>query len=230
MENKKIIIAIDGHSSCGKSTLAKDLAKELSYTYIDTGAMYRAVTYYFIKNKLIKNGKLDTHNLEEHLKNISIQFHKKNEKEIITFLNGENVEKIIREMEVSQHVSEVSSYALIRKKMVALQQEMGKKKAVILDGRDIGTVVFPDAEVKLFITASAEIRAERRFLELQEKGSDASKEEILKNIIDRDFQDEHRKESPLRKAKDAILIDNSFLTREEQLKKALEIVKKKCQQ
>ena len=227
MKNQnKIVIAIDGHSSCGKSTLAKDLAKELSYTYIDTGAMYRAVTYYFMLNGLLKNGKLDSSNLEKYLNQISIRFEKK-DGNLITFLNQENVEDIIREMEVSKNVSEVSSYAAVRKRLVKLQQEMGKEKAVILDGRDIGTVVFPNAEVKFFVTASAEIRAKRRFLELQKKGSDASIEEIQKNIIERDFQDENRKESPLRKAEDAILIDNSFLSREEQLQKALEIIKNK---
>jgi cytidylate kinase len=225
-EMNKIVIAIDGHSSCGKSTLAKDLAKELSYTYIDTGAMYRAVTYYFMRKGLIKNKKLKSDKLKEYLSEISIHFQTQNNK-LITFLNNENVEDVIREMEVSKNVSEVSSFAIVRKQMVKLQQEMGKEKAIILDGRDIGTVVFPNAEVKFFITASAKIRAQRRFLELQKKGSKASLNEILKNIIERDFQDENRKESPLRKAEDAILIDNSFLTREEQLQKALKIIKDK---
>jgi len=226
VENNNIIIAIDGHSSCGKSTLAKEIAKELSYIYVDTGAMYRAVTYFFMQRDLFNKGKLKTENLESYLNDISIKFKKQENNQVHTFLNSTNIEKEIRSMEVSNLVSEVSQYAIVRKKMVALQQEMGKQKGIILDGRDIGTVVFPNAEVKLFLTADAKIRAQRRYDEMLEKGNTVNFEEVLKNITQRDFQDENRKESPLRKAKDAIVIDNSFLTREEQLKEALDIIQK----
>ncbi len=226
MKNKKIIIAIDGHSSCGKSTLAKEIAQELSYIYLDTGAMYRAVSYYFLKNGLINNGLLEIDKVAEHLNKINIQFKEQADHSLHTFLNNQDIEKEIRSMEISKLVSEVSKHAIIRHSMVALQQKMGEQKGIILDGRDIGTVVFPNAEVKLFLTADSQIRAQRRYDELTQKGESVNFEEVLKNIIDRDFQDENRKESPLKKATDAIVIDNSFLTRKEQLDKALKIIQK----
>jgi len=222
---KKIIIAIDGHSSCGKSTLAKEIANNLSYIYVDTGAMYRAVSYYFMKNGLIKNGLLEISKVADHLNKIHIQFKKQSDHNLHTFLNNQDIEKEIRSMEVSNLVSEVSKHALVRQNMVALQQKMGEQRGIILDGRDIGTVVFPNAEVKLFLTADAKIRAQRRYDELIEKGESVNFEEVLKNINDRDFQDENRKESPLKKAKDAIVIDNSFLNKKEQLEKSLEIIR-----
>ena len=227
MKNKNIVIAIDGHSSCGKSTLAKEIASELSYIYVDTGAMYRSVTYYFIVNKLIEGGKLRTENLQTHLAQISIRFKRQADGSLHTFLNNQDIEKEIRTMEVSNLVSEVSKHAIVRQQMVAIQQEMGKQKGIILDGRDIGTVVFPDAEVKLFLTAEAKIRAQRRYDEIISKGDQVNFDEVLKNITERDYQDENRKESPLKKAKDAIVIDNSYLNRKEQLEKALEIINQK---
>lgn len=227
MEENKIIIAIDGYSSCGKSTLAKELAKELSYIYIDTGAMYRAVTFFFMKKNLLHDGKLNTENLDQHLSNINVHFERQADGSLHTFLNQEDVEKEIRTMEVSNLVSEVSKHAKIRAQLVALQQKMSEKKAVILDGRDIGTVVFPNAEVKLFLTADPQIRAQRRFDEIQAKGDEINFEDVLKNINDRDYQDENRTESPLRRAEDAIIIDNSHLNREEQLEEALNIIKLK---
>lgn len=226
MKNKDIIIAIDGHSSCGKSTLAKEIAKQLNYIYLDTGAMYRAATYYFMQENLIANNLLITNNLEAHLQNINIHFEKKSDGSIHTLLNQKNVENEIRTMDVSNLVSEVSKHAPVRKKMVSLQQAMGEKKGLILDGRDIGTVVFPQAEVKLFLTADAKIRAQRRYDEIIAKGDTVEFDEVFNNIKTRDFQDENREESPLRKADDALVIDNSNLNREEQLEKALEIIKK----
>ena len=222
--SNKIIIAIDGHSSCGKSTLAKEIAKKLDYIYVDTGAMYRAVTYFFMQNSLISNGKLDVSDLEAHLNQISVYFERQKDGNLHTFLNQKDVETEIRTMEVSNNVSEVSQYVEVREKMVALQREMGKGKAIILDGRDIGTVVFPNAEVKIFLTARAEIRAQRRFDEMRMKGDDVKFEDVLKNITERDYKDEHRKESPLRKAKDAIILDNSDFSREKQLEKAIDII------
>ena len=225
--NKKIIIAIDGHSSCGKSTLAKEIAKKLAYIYVDTGAMYRAATLYFMQNNLIDKGLLNTKKIESELEKISIEFRRQNNGILHTFLNGEDVEKTIRTMEVANLVSEISKHAIVRKQMVALQQEMGKNKGIILDGRDIGTIVYPEAEVKIFLTADAPVRAKRRFDEIKDKGEEISFEAVLKNITDRDYQDENRDESPLKKADDAIVIDNSHLTREEQLNKALEIIQRK---
>ncbi|MBN2667855.1 MAG: (d)CMP kinase [Bacteroidales bacterium] len=223
---KKIVIAIDGYSSCGKSTLAKEIAKTLSYIYIDTGAMYRAVTCYFMENDLIEKD-LSNKELEDILKQIHIRFERKSSDLIETFLNGKSVENKIRSITVSRWVSQVSQIKKVREYLVKMQQEMGKDKCIILDGRDIGTVVFPDAEVKLFLTADAQIRAQRRFDELKPKQSDLKFEEVLENITQRDYQDENRTESPLKKATDAIVIDNSFLSREEQLKKALEIINSK---
>lgn len=227
MVKNKIIIAIDGYSSCGKSTLAKELAKELSYIYIDTGAMYRAVTFFFMKKNLLTDGILDTENLDQHLLDITVHFERQSDGSLHTFLNQEDVETEIRTMKVSNLVSEVSKHAKIRAQLVALQQKMSEQKAVILDGRDIGTVVFPNAEVKLFLTADPQIRAQRRFDEIQAKGDEINFEDVFKNINDRDYQDENRAESPLRRAEDAIIIDNSHLNRKEQLEEALKIIKQK---
>ena len=230
MTGKKIIIAIDGHSSCGKSTMAKSLAQELGYIYIDSGAMYRVVTLYALRNGLINNGLPDTKKLIEELKNIKITFKwdelaGKN----TTFLNGENVEEEIRRLEVSQNVSPISTIAEVRREMVKQQRENGKNKGIVMDGRDIGTVVFPDAELKIFMTASPEIRAQRRFDELKQKGLEVDFAEILKNVEGRDQIDSNREVSPLKKAEDALVLDNSNLTREQQLEWTLEKVKEKTE-
>ncbi len=226
MPDKKIIIAIDGHSSCGKSTVAKQLAQKLGYIYIDSGAMYRAVTLYALRKGLIKTGNPDIQKVILELKNISITFRwdEKSGKNT-TFLNGENVEDKIRQLEVSQNVSPISTIAEVRTEMVKQQRENGKNKGIVMDGRDIGTVVFPDAELKIFMTASPEVRAQRRYLELQEKGLEVDFEEVLKNVNERDKIDSTREVSPLKKAEDALILDNSHLTREEQLKWTLEKVK-----
>lgn len=231
MTKKKIIIAIDGHSSCGKSTLAKSLARELSYIYIDSGAMYRVVTLYALRSGWIKNGQVNREKVIQGSKDIKITFHwdEKTEKNT-TFLNGENVEEEIRQLEVSQNVSPVSTIAEVRHEMVKQQRENGKNKGIVMDGRDIGTVVFPDAELKIFMTASPEIRAQRRFQELKDKGLDVNFEEILANVEDRDTIDSGREVSPLKKADDAIVLDNSYLTREEQLRWSLERAKEKMEE
>jgi len=226
MSNSKIIIAIDGHSSCGKSTISKQLAQRLKYNYIDTGAMYRAVTLFALRNKLINGQTVDKDALIAQLPKIKITFrYNESEQKSDTYLNDENVETEIRELRVANHVSPVATIKEVREAMVALQQEMGKNKGIVMDGRDIGTVVFPQAELKLFITASAEIRAQRRFDELTAKGSTVDYNEILNNVVQRDHIDSTRDESPLRKANDALELDNSFLTREEQLNWVLEKVK-----
>jgi cytidylate kinase len=227
MKQKKIVIAIDGHSSCGKSTLAKSLAKKLGYIYIDSGAMYRAVTLYSLRKGWINGGEPDKKKIIAGLPEMKISFKWDGEKEKnITFLNGENVEDEIRLLQVSQNVSPVSTIAEVRHEMVKQQRENGKNKGIVMDGRDIGTVVFPDAELKIFMTASPEIRAERRYLELKEKGSDPDYEEILNNVLERDKIDSGRAVSPLRKADDALILDNSYLTREQQLAWALNKVNK----
>lgn len=214
---KKITIAIDGFSSCGKSTMAKDLAREIGYIYIDSGAMYRAVTLYCLDNGLFTADGIDTGKLEAAMPNISISFQLNPETgRPMTFLNGTNVEDRIRTMEVSNHVSPVAALGFVREALVKLQQEMGKEKGIVMDGRDIGTAVFPDAELKIFVVASAEIRAQRRYDELKAKGQEASYEEILANVKERDYIDQNRAVSPLRQAEDAILLDNSNLTIEEQ--------------
>ncbi|MCL6220238.1 (d)CMP kinase [Zunongwangia pacifica] len=225
---KKITIAIDGHSSTGKSTVAKQLAKKLGYIYVDTGAMYRAVTLYAMRKVMVTDNRLDKEALLRHLAFINIKF-KFNENlgYGVVHLNNENVEEEIRLMEVSNNVSKVAAIPEVRKMLVAQQQEMGKEGGVVMDGRDIGTVVFPDAELKLFMTASAEKRAERRYNELKEKGSDVSYEEVLKNVEERDHLDSTRETSPLIKAKDAIEIDNTNLSKEEQFDKILALVKEK---
>lgn len=215
---KKITIAIDGFSSCGKSTMAKDLAKEIGYIYIDSGAMYRAVTLYCLENSLFNSdGSVNSEELKKHINDISVSFCLNEETlKPETFLNGVNVESKIRTMEVSSRVSLVAALGFVREALVKLQQEMGKSKGIVMDGRDIGTVVFPDAELKIFVTASAEIRAKRRYDELMAKGQEVSFDEILKNVEERDRIDQTRAVSPLRKADDAIVLDNSNMTVEEQ--------------
>lgn len=222
---KRIVIAIDGHSSCGKSTVAKELAKKLGYIYIDSGAMYRVVTLYALRNGLIKNQAPDVEKLLAALKNIRITFKWDEETgRNTTFLNDENVEEEIRQLAVSENVSPVSTIAEVRAEMVKQQRENGKNKGIVMDGRDIGTVVFPNAELKIFMTASPEIRAQRRFDELKAKGLTVDFDEILRNVKERDQIDSTREVSPLRKADDAVVLDNSYLTREEQLEWAVKKV------
>ncbi len=215
---KKIIIAIDGYSSCGKSTFAKAIAKELNYIYIDSGAMYRTVTLYSMRRGFIKNGIPFRPGIISNLDNIKIEFiYNPDIGEFETYLNSENVEKEIRSIEVSSHVSAVSTIPEVRTRMVALQREIGVLKGIVMDGRDIGTVVFPDAELKIFMTASADIRAGRRYDELTGKGLKVSFEEVRRNIVSRDITDENRDISPLRRADDAVVLDNSRMTVEEQM-------------
>ena len=214
---KKITIAIDGFSSCGKSTMAKDLAREVGYIYIDSGAMYRAVTLYSIENGIFDGDVIDTEKLKKAIKDIQISFRPNPETgRPDTYLNGVNVENKIRTMGVSSKVSPISALDFGREAMVAQQQAMGKEKGIVMDGRDIGTTVFPDAELKIFVTATPEIRAQRRFDELKAKGQEGSFEEILENVKQRDYIDQHREVSPLRKADDALLLDNSNLSIEQQ--------------
>ncbi len=222
---KKITIAIDGYSSCGKSTLAKDLAKELNLVYVDSGAMYRAVALYALNHQLIKEGVVSVDKLLGQLDDIHIEFTSDHEG-IKTQLNGEVVEVEIRKPNVAAVVSKVSAIPEVRKKLVALQQQMGKAGGVVMDGRDIGTVVFPNAELKLFITADPKIRAQRRFDELLEKGVNTTFDEVLDNLTQRDLEDTTRKTDPLKKAADAIEVDNSHLTKQEQLEKCLSLAKK----
>ena len=214
---KKITIAVDGFSSCGKSTMAKDLAKKIGYIYIDSGAMYRAVTLYAIENNLIKDGKPQSEELIKRLPEIEIRFvlNKETGNPEVT-LNGVNVEKKIRTMEVSNLVSPVAAIPQVRHAMVEQQQKLGAEKGIIMDGRDIGTTVFPDAELKIFVTASPEVRANRRVAELLAKGDNVTFEEVLENVKSRDEIDQNREESPLRKADDALLLDNSNMTIKEQ--------------
>ncbi len=222
---KKITIAIDGFSSTGKSTLAKQLAKHLGYIYVDTGAMYRAVTLFAMQNGYISNAFFDKDTLINSLPSIKLHFQFNPELGFAEmYLNDVNVEKEIRTIEVSNFVSKVAEVSQVRSKLVEQQQEMGKDKAIVMDGRDIGTVVFPDAELKIFMTASAETRAQRRFDELQAKGDSVTYEEVLKNVQDRDYIDTHRDDSPLVIAENAIEIDNSYLSREEQFQAVLELV------
>ena len=214
---KKITIAIDGFSSCGKSTMAKDLAREVGYIYIDSGAMYRAVTLYSLRKGYFTAQGIDTEALQRDMPDIHISFRLDPQTQRPqTCLNGENVENDIRGMEVSSHVSPIAALGFVRTALVRLQQEMGQAKGIVMDGRDIGTAVFPDAELKIFVTASPQIRAQRRYDELKAKGQPASYEEILKNVEERDYIDQHRDVSPLRKADDAILLDNSNMTIDEQ--------------
>lgn len=227
MSSRKITIAIDGFSSCGKSTLAKAIAKELDYIFIDTGAMYRSVALYCLRNNLVHNNEINTLEIINVLPKIDIHFDKNQiSGKLEVQLNKEFVEPFIRTMEVSQLVSKIAAIKEVRAKLVEEQQKMGIKGGVVMDGRDIGSVVFPNAELKLFITASPEIRTERRYLELYQTNNTVSKEDIRKNLEERDHLDSTREESPLIQAEDAILLDNSNYTQEEQLQVALELVKK----
>ncbi|HIP36675.1 MAG TPA: (d)CMP kinase [Crocinitomix sp.] len=225
---KQATIAIDGYSSCGKSTLAKEIAKKLNYRYVDSGAMYRAVTYYLIKNGILKDGHYLKESVLKSLPKILIDFSFNREKGISeTILNGINVEKQIRSLEISKQVSPISTIKEVREKLVSLQQKMGKKGGVVMDGRDIGTVVFPNAEIKLFMTASTDIRAERRYKELIEKGQKVNLDEVRHSIQKRDYIDTTREISPLMQANDAVVIDNTELSKEEQLELALNIINEK---
>ena len=228
---KKITIAIDGFSSCGKSTMAKMLAKEVGYIYVDTGAMYRAVTLFAMRNGMIApNGDVNRDALKAKMDALHVEF-KLNPQtgKAETYLNGENVEHEIRGMEVSAHVSAIAAIDFVRTALVAQQQRMGNNKGIVMDGRDIGTVVFPDAELKVFVTASAEVRAQRRFDELVGKGMKANYDEILHNVQERDYIDSHREVSPLRKAEDAIELDNGQLTIAEQLQWLIDKFKEKTE-
>lgn len=223
--NKKITIAIDGFSSTGKSTLAKQLANHLGYVYVDTGAMYRAVAYFAMQNGYINATSFDKESLINSLPFIRLEFKFNSELGFAEmYLNDINVEKEIRTIEVSNYVSKVAEISEVRAKLVEQQKEMGINKGIVMDGRDIGTVVFPEAELKIFMTASAITRAERRFKELEAKGDDVSFEEVLKNVEERDYIDTHREDSPLVMADDAIEIDNSHLTRQEQFDAVLSLV------
>jgi CMP/dCMP kinase len=219
---KKKIITIDGWSSCGKSTLARQMAKALGYIYIDSGAMYRAITLYFLRNSVDWKVKKE---VKEALKNINMEFHfneKSQQSEV--FLNGENVEYLIRDLIVAEKVSEVAAIKEVRELAVAQQQQMGKSKGIVMDGRDIGTTVFPKADVKIFMTADISVRVERRFKEMYEKNPNVTIEEVKNNLEMRDYIDSNREVSPLRKAEDAVLLDNTDLTMEQQLKYALSLV------
>lgn len=215
---KKITIAVDGFSSCGKSTMAKDLARKIGYVYVDTGAMYRSVTLYAMRHNLFaEDGSVKVDELAQQMPNIHISFQfNADTGRPDTYLNGELVEQEIRGMEVSSHVSPIAAIPFVRTAMVEQQQQMGKDKGVVMDGRDIGTTVFPDAELKIYVTASAEVRARRRYDELQAKGQSADYDDILKNVQERDYIDTHRDVSPLKKAPDAVELDNSQMTIEEQ--------------
>ncbi|MGF0098292.1 (d)CMP kinase [Prevotella sp. SGI.027] len=229
---KKIVIAIDGYSSCGKSTMARNLARQLGYVYVDTGAMYRAVTLYALRHQLFEaDGEVDAASLQQAMPDmrISFQFNKQTGKPD-TYLNDELVEQEIRTMQVSEKVSKIAALPFVRTALVAQQQRMGKDKGIVMDGRDIGTVVFPHAELKIFVTASAEVRAQRRYDELQQKGMPVRYDDILKNVQERDYIDSHREVSPLRKADDAIELDNSNLTIDEQQQWLLQQVDKVLQQ
>ena len=217
---KRIIIAIDGYSSCGKSTLAKALAKSLHYAYVDTGAMYRAVTLYLLDNAIDIN---DLAEAREALTKIEIHFERTAQGNHV-FLNGQDVEKQIRSMRVSEMVSPVSTISDVRRALVAQQKRMGRRKGIVMDGRDIGTVVFPEAELKIFLTADTDIRSQRRFDEMKAKGEETPFEVVKNNLTERDLIDSNRADSPLRQANDAILIDNSYMTPDEQLQKVLDLV------
>ncbi len=223
---KKINIAIDGFSSCGKSTMAKGLAKELGYTYIDTGAMYRAAALHAIRNGWMTEEGMDVEAIRESMSQLDISFRKDAKGDQNTYLNGENVENEIRSLEVSNGASRISTLPFVRSTLVNLQQKMAEKGGVVMDGRDIGTVVMPDAELKIFLTASPEVRANRRFKEMQEKGENPKYEDVLQNVIERDQRDTTREASPLRKAADAIELDNSYMNVQEQFDWALEQVKR----
>ncbi|MCX7954612.1 MAG: (d)CMP kinase [Bacteroidales bacterium] len=222
-----IIIAIDGYSSAGKSTLARALANILNYTHIDSGAMYRAVTLFCIRNKILINNFFDANKFTLLSSFINLYFKKNNDNLNIIYLNDENVDEEIRKPYVSEVTSIVSQFKEVRNFILEIQREMGKNKRIVMDGRDIGTVVFPQAEFKIFVTASLDVRAKRRLLELQQKGINMSYEEVLKNIKERDYMDSHREIAPLKKPNDAILLDNSYMTKEEQLSWAVNELKKR---
>lgn len=223
--NKKITIAIDGYSSTGKSTLAKELAKHLGYVYVDTGAMYRAVAFFAMQKGFIGSNFFDKDSLINNLPTIKLAFKFNPELGFAEmYLNGINVEKEIRTIEVSSFVSKVAEISEVRAKLVEQQQEMGRDKGIVMDGRDIGTIVFPDAELKIFMTASPQIRAERRFNELQKKGDNVTFDEVFKNVQERDYIDTHRDDSPLVKANDAIEFDNSSISKQEQFEKVLKLI------
>lgn len=222
---KRIIVAIDGYSSCGKSTIAKALAKYADYTYIDTGAMYRAVALYLSRQLSLSRLDVEIENLEELLDDIQIAFVSVDGSQHL-FLNGVDVEDEIRTLTIGNLASQVSTNAMVRRCMVAQQQQMGEAKGIVMDGRDIGTVVFPDAELKIFLTASPEVRAQRRFLELQAKGETPVFEAVLADVNDRDYRDTHRAESPLKQADDAIVVDNSDMTQEEQMQHIIALFNK----
>ncbi len=228
---KKITVAIDGHSSCGKSTMAKELARRVGYIYVDTGAMYRCVTLYAMRNGLFEaDGSVKADELQAAMGQIAITFQVNAETgRPDAYLNGELVEQEIRSLEVSQHVSPVAALPFVREAMVAQQQLMGQGGGVVMDGRDIGTVVFPNAELKVFVTASAEVRAQRRYDELKQKGMEADYDDILRNVQERDYIDSHREVSPLRKADDALLLDNSQLTISEQNEWLMARFEERCQ-
>lgn len=214
---KKIIIALDGHSSCGKSTMAKALAKKIGYIYVDTGAMYRTVTLFALRNNVFNGAELDAAKLEALLPEVNVSFVLDPETNLpLACLNGEIVEQEIRTMEVSSRVSPIAALPFVRTLLTKMQQQMGEAKGIVMDGRDIGTAVFPNAELKIFVTASAEVRAQRRYDELKAKGEDVTYEEILKNVQERDYIDSHREVAPLKQAADALVLDNSNMTREEQ--------------
>ena len=214
---KKIIIALDGHSSCGKSTMAKALAKKIGYIYVDTGAMYRTVTLFALRNNVFNGTELDATKLEALLPQVNVSFVLDPETNLpLACLNGEVVEQEIRTMEVSSRVSPIAALPFVRTLLTKMQQQMGDAKGIVMDGRDIGTAVFPNAELKIFVTASAEVRAQRRYDELTAKGEDVTYEEILKNVQERDYIDSHREVAPLKQAADALVLDNSNMTREEQ--------------
>lgn len=224
---KKIIIAIDGFSSTGKSTIAKQLAKHLGYVYVDTGAMYRAVALFAMENGYINSESFDTQTLINALPDIRLQFQYNPQLGFAEmFMNDKNVEDEIRTLEVSQYVSRIAEISEVRVKLVEQQQKMGKERGIVMDGRDIGTVVFPDAEVKIFMNSSAATRAQRRFEELTEKGQEVTFEDVLKNVEERDYIDSHREDSPLIIAEDAVEIDNSKLNKEEQFEQVMGLVKK----
>lgn len=226
--DKRLTIAVDGYSSCGKSTFAKAIARELQYLYIDSGAMYRAVTLYCMRRNLVGIDRVDSAGVISELGNINIDFVFNPDKdEYETYMNCENVENEIRSMEVSAHVSSISQIPEVRARMVQLQRQMGVFKGIVMDGRDIGTVVFPDADIKIFMNASVDIRAKRRYDELKGKGINVDPEEIRRNIIARDIADENRDISPLRRADDAIVLDNSRMTIQEQMTWIKKIIEKK---
>ena len=221
--DKRIIVAIDGYSSCGKSTIAKALAKAAGYKYVDTGAMYRCVALYVLRNAPFTMDNVDEAWLLAHINDIQISFALQADGTQHTVLNGEDVESQIRTLEVGNAASQISTIGFVRKAMVAQQQAMGKDKGLVMDGRDIGTVVFPNAELKLFLPASPEIRAKRRFDELVEKGQNPDFNDVFADVKDRDYRDTHRAESPLRQAEDAVVIDNSAMTREQQMEEVLRV-------